>query len=88
MYINWERPSMDSWGEIEYEDMTWTGTGKWRLEPEKAGRQVHCKKRLPIFPPSPVGMSRTKHSLARNNFIIHGQGEFVKLHPVWRQENL
>jgi hypothetical protein len=36
---------------------------------------VHCKKRLAIFP-SPAGMSLTKLSLAGNNLIIPGQGEF------------
>jgi len=36
---------------------------------------LHCKKRLAIFP-SPAGMSLTKLSLARNNFMIPGQGEF------------
>ncbi len=37
--------------------------------------QVHCKKRLVIFP-SPAGMSLTKLSLAGNNLFILGQGEF------------
>jgi hypothetical protein len=36
---------------------------------------MHCKKRLAIFL-SPDGMSRTKLSLAGNNQIILGQGEF------------
>jgi hypothetical protein len=35
----------------------------------------HCKKRLSNFP-SPAGMSITKLSLARNNLVIPGQGEF------------
>jgi hypothetical protein len=36
---------------------------------------MHCKKRLAIFP-SPAGMSLTKLSLIRNNFIFPAQGEF------------
>jgi hypothetical protein len=36
---------------------------------------VHCKKRLSIFP-SPAGMSLTKLSLAWKKQIIPGQGEF------------
>jgi hypothetical protein len=36
---------------------------------------LHCKKRLAIFP-SPAGMALTKLSLAKNNLIITGQGEF------------
>jgi hypothetical protein len=36
---------------------------------------VHCKKRFAIFP-SPAGMSLTKLSLAGDNLIIPGQGEF------------
>ncbi len=39
---------------------------------EKPFPQIHCKKRLAIFP-SPTGMSRTKLSLAGNNLIIPGQ---------------
>ncbi len=35
----------------------------------------HCEKRLPIFL-SPAGMSLTKLSLAGNNLIIPGLGEF------------
>jgi hypothetical protein len=38
---------------------------------------LHCKKRLAVFP-SPAGMSLTKLSLAGNNLIIPGQGEFGK----------
>jgi hypothetical protein len=38
---------------------------------------VHCKKILAVFP-SPAGMSLTKLSLAGNNLIISGQGEFGK----------
>ncbi len=38
---------------------------------------VHCKKESPVFP-SPAGMSLTKFSLAKNNLIIPGQGEFGK----------
>ncbi len=36
---------------------------------------LHCKKRLSFFP-FPDGMSLTKVSLAGNNLIIPGQGEF------------
>ncbi len=36
---------------------------------------AHCKKRLEIFL-SPAGMSLTKLSLAGNNLINPGQGEF------------
>ncbi len=36
---------------------------------------IHCKKRLAVFP-SPAGMSLTELSLAGNNLIIPGQGEF------------
>jgi hypothetical protein len=36
---------------------------------------VHCKTGLAVFP-SPVGMSIAKLSLARNNLIIRGQGNF------------
>jgi len=36
---------------------------------------LHCKKRSPIFPSS-AGMSLAKLSLAGNNLIIAGQGEF------------
>jgi hypothetical protein len=39
--------------------------------------QLHCKKRLAIFP-SPAGMSLTKLSLAGNILIILGQGGFGK----------
>jgi hypothetical protein len=38
---------------------------------------LHCKKRLAFFSP-PIGMSLTRHSLAGNNLIISGQGEFSK----------
>ncbi len=38
-------------------------------------QQVHCKKRLAGFP-SPAGMSLTEFSLAGNNLINPGQGEF------------
>ncbi len=38
---------------------------------------LHSKKRLAVFP-SPAGMSLTKLSLAGNNLIIPGQGEFGK----------
>jgi hypothetical protein len=37
---------------------------------------IHCKKGLAVFP-SPAGMSLTKLSLAGNNSIFPGQGEFV-----------
>ncbi len=37
--------------------------------------EVHCKKSFVIFL-SPAGMSLTKLSLAGNNPIIPGQGEF------------
>jgi hypothetical protein len=37
--------------------------------------RVHCKKTLTIFP-SPARMSLTKLSLAGNNLIITGHGEF------------
>jgi hypothetical protein len=47
---------------------------------------VHCKKRLTIFP-SPAGMSLTKLSLDGNNLIIPVQGEFGKWHPGWGREN-
>jgi hypothetical protein len=36
---------------------------------------LHCIITLPILP-SPAGMSLTKLSLAENNLIIPGQGEF------------
>jgi hypothetical protein len=36
---------------------------------------LHCKKRFSFFP-SPAGMSLTKLSLAGNNLIIPGLGEF------------
>jgi hypothetical protein len=36
---------------------------------------IHCKKRLAIFP-SPAGMSQTKLSLAWNNKVFPGQGDF------------
>ncbi len=45
------------------------------------------QKRLSIFP-SPAGMSLTKLSLAGNNLIVHGQGEFGQWHPGWGWENL
>jgi hypothetical protein len=38
---------------------------------------MHCKKRLPVFP-SPAGMSLTIRSLAGNNLIFPGQGQFGK----------
>jgi hypothetical protein len=38
-------------------------------------KDIHCKKRLAVFP-SPAGMSLTKLSLAGNNLIIPGHGEF------------
>jgi hypothetical protein len=38
---------------------------------------LHCKKRFMTFP-SPAGMSLTKLSLAGNNLILPGQGEFGK----------
>ncbi len=47
---------------------------------------IHSKKRLAIFP-SPAGMSLTKLSLAGNNWVIPGQGEFGQWHPVRGQEN-
>jgi hypothetical protein len=37
---------------------------------------LHCKKRL-LFFPSLARMSVSKLSLAGNNFIISGQGEFA-----------
>jgi hypothetical protein len=40
-------------------------------------RGYTVKKRLKIFP-SPAGMSLTRLSLARNNFIIPGEREFGK----------
>jgi hypothetical protein len=43
--------------------------------PPKKKREYTVKKRLAIFP-SPAGMSQTKLSLAENNLIISGQGEF------------
>jgi hypothetical protein len=56
--------------------------GRWYFKKLKhrTGRRVHCKKRLASFP-SPPWMSITKLSLARNNLIIPGQGEFVYWHP-------
>jgi hypothetical protein len=45
--------------------------------PLPVSRSLHCKKRLPVsFFLSPAGMSLTKLSLAGNNLIIPGQGEF------------
>jgi hypothetical protein len=38
-------------------------------------KRLHCKKRLSFFP-SPAGMSLIKLSMAGNNLIIPGQGEF------------
>jgi hypothetical protein len=38
---------------------------------------LHCKKKLAIFL-FPAGISITKLSLAANNLIIPGQGEFGK----------
>jgi hypothetical protein len=46
---------------------------------------LHNKKRLPIFS-SPAGML-TKLSLAGNNLIIPGQGEFGWCHPGWGRRN-
>ncbi len=46
---------------------------------------LHCKKRLTIFP-CPAGMSPTKLSLAGNNLIVHGEGEFGKWHPGWGRD--
>jgi hypothetical protein len=43
----------------------------------KAIRAYTVKKSLAVFP-SPVGMSLTKLSLAGNNLIIPGHGEFGK----------
>jgi hypothetical protein len=40
-------------------------------------REVHCKKRLSVFP-SPAWMSLTKLSIAWKNSNIPGQGEFGK----------
>jgi hypothetical protein len=45
------------------------------VERDKSCMSIHCKKSLTIFP-SPAGMSLTKLSLAGNNFIVTGQGEF------------
>jgi hypothetical protein len=47
---------------------------------------VHCKKRSAIFP-SPAGMSLTKISLAGNNKISPGQGEFGKWQSGWGRKN-
>jgi hypothetical protein len=47
---------------------------------------IHCKKRLSVFS-SPGGMPLTKLSLAGNNLIVPGQGEFGKWHPGWGREN-
>ncbi len=47
---------------------------------------IHCKKRLMIFP-SLIGMSLTKLSLGRNNWIIPVWGEFGQWHPGWGREN-
>jgi hypothetical protein len=47
---------------------------------------LHCKKRLLIFP-SLAGMWLTKLSLAGNNKIIPGQGEFGQWHPGRGREN-
>jgi hypothetical protein len=41
----------------------------------KGNTGLHCKKRLAVFP-SPGGMSLTKLSLAGNDLIISGQGQF------------
>jgi hypothetical protein len=38
---------------------------------------LHCKKRGLVIVPSPAGMSLTKLSLAKNNFIIPCQRQFV-----------
>ncbi len=43
--------------------------------PCRLNSHIHCKKMLSIFP-SPAGMSCTKLSLAGNNLVIPGQGEF------------
>jgi hypothetical protein len=45
------------------------------LPPVHRSRNIHCKKRSPIFPAS-AGMSLSKLSLAGNNLIIAGQEEF------------
>ncbi len=42
---------------------------------------LHCKKMLPVFP-SPGGVSLTKLSLAGNNLIFPGQGEFDQRHSA------
>ncbi len=44
---------------------------------------VHCKKKLAIFP-SPAGMSLTKLSLGGKNKIISAaQGELISDIPAW-----
>ncbi len=48
-----------------------------RTSTNKTPNNLHCKKRLAVFP-SPAGMSLTKLSLAGNLQIISGQGEFGK----------
>jgi hypothetical protein len=40
-------------------------------------KQLHCKKRLAVFP-TPAGISLTKLSLDGTNLIIPDQGEFGK----------
>ncbi len=40
------------------------------MVPRKVAKEVHCKKRLAIFP-SPAGMSLTKLSLPGNNKIVN-----------------
>jgi hypothetical protein len=45
------------------------------VERDKPFMSIHCKKSFTIFP-SPAGMSLTKLSLAGNNLIVTGQGEF------------
>jgi hypothetical protein len=47
---------------------------------------VHCKKKFSDFFPSPAGMSLIKLSLAGNNLIFPGQGEFGYWHPGWGRE--
>jgi hypothetical protein len=52
----------------------------------KQGPRYTVIKRLAIFP-SPALMSLTKLSLAGNNLIIPGQGEFRKWQSGWGREN-
>ncbi len=58
---------------------TWKGLG--------LNQRLHCNKRLLIFPSS-AGMSLTNLSLAGNNLIFPGQGEFGQWHSGWGRENL